>query len=102
MTEEREADMALETATIDRVVPGEQQPEFEHNEHTFLWGQDCASKEKGGVFNVTKGLQQKFGAGRVLQEFTNDLVELAAVDQVTAAQIPDEPFASAQFSCYHS
>ncbi len=39
--------------------------EFERNEHTFLWGQDVASKEKGGVFNVTKGMQQKFGRGRV-------------------------------------
>lgn len=39
--------------------------EFERNEHTFLWGQDCASKDKGGVFNVTKGLQQRFGSGRV-------------------------------------
>ncbi len=39
--------------------------EFERNEHTFLWGQDVASKEKGGVFNVTKGMQQAFGPGRV-------------------------------------
>lgn len=39
--------------------------EFERNEHTFLWGQDVASKEKGGVFLVTKGMQQKFGRGRV-------------------------------------
>ena len=39
--------------------------EFERNEHTFLWGQDVASGEKGGVFNVTKGLQQAFGRGRV-------------------------------------
>ncbi len=39
--------------------------EFERNEHTFLWGQDVASKDKGGVFNVTKNMQQKFGRGRV-------------------------------------
>ncbi|MBM66792.1 MAG: 2-oxoisovalerate dehydrogenase [Myxococcales bacterium] len=39
--------------------------EFRHNPDTFVWGQDCASKEKGGVFNVTKGLLQEFGAGRV-------------------------------------
>ena len=39
--------------------------EFERNEKTFLWGQDVASKEKGGVFLVTKGMQQKFGRGRV-------------------------------------
>jgi 2-oxoisovalerate dehydrogenase E1 component len=39
--------------------------EFTRNEHTFLWGQDVASKEKGGVFLVTKGMQQAFGKGRV-------------------------------------
>ncbi len=39
--------------------------EFRHNPDTFLWGQDVANKEKGGVFNVTKGLQQEFGPQRV-------------------------------------
>lgn len=39
--------------------------EFRRNPDTFLWGQDVANKEKGGVFNVTKGLQQEFGSGRV-------------------------------------
>ncbi len=39
--------------------------EFRHNPDTFLWGQDVANKEKGGVFNVTKGMQQEFGEGRV-------------------------------------
>jgi 2-oxoisovalerate dehydrogenase E1 component len=39
--------------------------EFERNPHTFLWGQDVASKEKGGVFLVTKGMQEAFGRGRV-------------------------------------
>ena len=39
--------------------------EFRHNPDTFLWGQDVANKEKGGVFNVTKGLQQEFGEARV-------------------------------------
>ncbi|MEZ4468006.1 MAG: thiamine pyrophosphate-dependent enzyme [bacterium] len=39
--------------------------EFERNPDTFLWGQDVASKEKGGVFLVTKGMQQAFGRGRV-------------------------------------
>ena len=28
-------------------------------------GQDVANKEKGGVFNVTKGMQQEFGDARV-------------------------------------
>lgn len=39
--------------------------EFRLNPDTFLWGQDVANKEKGGVFNVTKGLQQEFGEKRV-------------------------------------
>src|SRR5512140_2639034 len=39
--------------------------EFRRNPNTFLWGQDVASKEKGGVFLVTKGMQQEFGPERV-------------------------------------
>jgi 2-oxoisovalerate dehydrogenase E1 component len=39
--------------------------EFRRNPNTFLWGQDVASKEKGGVFNVTKGMMQEFGPSRV-------------------------------------
>jgi 2-oxoisovalerate dehydrogenase E1 component len=39
--------------------------EFRYNPDTFLWGQDVANKDKGGVFNVTKGLQQEFGIKRV-------------------------------------
>ena len=39
--------------------------EFRHNADTFIWGQDVANKEKGGVFNVTKGMQQEFGDARV-------------------------------------
>lgn len=39
--------------------------EFTHNKETFLWGQDCASKKKGGVFNLTKGMLDKFGPKRV-------------------------------------
>ncbi|MHC1707929.1 MAG: thiamine pyrophosphate-dependent enzyme [Bacteroidales bacterium] len=39
--------------------------EFRHNPDTFLWGQDVASKDKGGIFNVTKGMQQEFGVSRV-------------------------------------
>lgn len=39
--------------------------EFRHNPDTFIWGQDIAYKEKGGIFNVTKGMQAEFGAGRV-------------------------------------
>jgi len=39
--------------------------EFRHNPDTFIWGQDMANKEKGGIFNVSKGLQQEFGPKRV-------------------------------------
>lgn len=39
--------------------------EFRHNPETFIWGQDIANKEKGGIFNVSKGLQQEFGKARV-------------------------------------
>ena len=39
--------------------------EFRHNPDTFIWGEDMASGEKGGVFNVTKGMQKEFGPGRV-------------------------------------
>ena len=39
--------------------------EFRLNPDTFLWGQDVANKEKGGIFNVTNGMQQEFGIDRV-------------------------------------
>ncbi|HEY9114616.1 MAG TPA: thiamine pyrophosphate-dependent enzyme [Bacteroidales bacterium] len=39
--------------------------EFRHNPDTYIYGQDMANKEKGGIFNVTKGMQQEFGIKRV-------------------------------------
>ena len=39
--------------------------EFRHNPDTYIWGQDVAYRDKGGVFNVTKGMQKEFGASRV-------------------------------------
>ncbi|HKM94860.1 MAG TPA: thiamine pyrophosphate-dependent enzyme [Prolixibacteraceae bacterium] len=39
--------------------------EFRYNPDTFIWGQDVAYKDKGGAFNVTKGMQQEFGEARV-------------------------------------
>lgn len=39
--------------------------EFRHNPDTYIWGQDIANKDKGGIFNVSKGLQQEFGEKRV-------------------------------------
>ncbi len=39
--------------------------EFRRNPDTFMWGQDMANKDKGGIFNVSKGLQQEFGKKRI-------------------------------------
>ncbi|HBL77008.1 MAG: 2-oxoisovalerate dehydrogenase [Bacteroidetes bacterium GWF2_42_66] len=39
--------------------------EFRHNPDTFIWGQDMANKDKGGVFNISKGMQKEFGPKRV-------------------------------------
>ncbi|NQU32370.1 MAG: 2-oxoisovalerate dehydrogenase [Bacteroidetes bacterium] len=39
--------------------------EFRHNPDTFIFGQDMANKDKGGIFNVSKGMQQEFGPERV-------------------------------------
>lgn len=39
--------------------------EFRRNPHTYIWGQDMANKDKGGIFNVSKGMQQEFGSERV-------------------------------------
>ncbi len=39
--------------------------EFRKNPDTFIWGQDMANKDKGGIFNVSKGMQKEFGAKRV-------------------------------------
>jgi 2-oxoisovalerate dehydrogenase E1 component len=46
-------------------INGTLKAEFRHNPDTYIWGQDVANKEKGGIFNVTKGMQQEFGKDRV-------------------------------------
>jgi 2-oxoisovalerate dehydrogenase E1 component len=46
-------------------INGTLKAEFRHNPNTFIWGQDMANKEKGGIFNVSKGMQQEFGIDRV-------------------------------------
>ncbi len=51
--------------TLREAINDTLKQEFRRNPNTFLWGQDVASKEKGGVFNVTKGMQQEFGPSRV-------------------------------------
>ncbi|HSW67672.1 MAG TPA: thiamine pyrophosphate-dependent enzyme [Bacteroidales bacterium] len=39
--------------------------EFRLNPYTYIYGQDIAYRDKGGIFNVTKGMQQEFGIERV-------------------------------------
>ncbi|MBL7999188.1 MAG: 2-oxoisovalerate dehydrogenase [Candidatus Kapabacteria bacterium] len=39
--------------------------EFQRNPNTFLWGQDVASVNKQGIFNVPKGMLDEFGNDRV-------------------------------------
>lgn len=39
--------------------------EFRNNPDSFLWGQDIANKDKGGIFNVSKGMQNEFGKERI-------------------------------------
>ncbi len=39
--------------------------EFRRNPNTYAWGQDVASKDKGGVFNAFKGMLQEFGKDRI-------------------------------------
>jgi len=51
--------------TLKEAINETLKEEFRRNENTFLWGQDVASKEKGGVFNVTKGMLAEFGNRRV-------------------------------------
>jgi len=45
---------------------------------------------------------RRLRAGILVEEFADDLIELAAIDQVASAQIPDEPFAGSEVRCQHS
>lgn len=51
--------------TLLHAINGTLKEEFRHNPDTYIWGQDVANREKGGIFNVTKGMQQEFGRRRV-------------------------------------
>lgn len=62
--EEQQAE-AGETVTLREAINHTLIQEFRRNPHTYMWGQDVASKDKGGVFNVTKGMLQEFGPKRV-------------------------------------
>ena len=66
--------------------------EFRANPDTFLWGQDVANKEKGGVFNVTKGMQQEFGKERV---FNAPLAEAVSIPKsVSSSRARNSPTTS--------
>lgn len=54
-----------EVLTVLQAINKTLKEEFRANPDTFMWGQDVANKEKGGIFNVSKGLQQEFGFNRV-------------------------------------
>lgn len=51
--------------TLREAINMTMKQEFHRNPNTFLWGQDVASKNKGGVFNVDAGMLQEFGNERV-------------------------------------
>ncbi len=54
-----------EEMTLLQALNTTMKEEFRHNPDTFMWGQDVATGEKGGIFNVSKGMQQEFGRERV-------------------------------------
>jgi 2-oxoisovalerate dehydrogenase E1 component len=54
-----------EEMTLLQALNNTLREEFRHNPDTFMWGQDVATRDKGGIFNVSKGLQQEFGYDRV-------------------------------------
>ena len=54
-----------ETKSVIAALNQTLKEEFRLNPDTYIWGQDMANKEKGGIFNVSKGLQQEFGEQRV-------------------------------------
>jgi 2-oxoisovalerate dehydrogenase E1 component len=51
--------------TLIQALNGTLKETFRENPDTYLWGQDVANKDKGGIFNVSKGMQQEFGVTRV-------------------------------------
>ncbi len=64
-TEKEQKDSNAPVITYLQGINETLKEEFRRNPNTFLWGQDVASKEKGGVFNVTKGMLQEFGNERI-------------------------------------
>lgn len=62
---EKEASEDAEVITYLQGINTGMKEEFRRNPNTFLWGQDVASKQKQGVFNVCKGMLDEFGNERV-------------------------------------
>jgi 2-oxoisovalerate dehydrogenase E1 component len=62
---EVEIDIKSQPVTMIQAINNTLKEEFRRNKNTFLWGQDVASKDKGGIFNVVKGMLQEFGNERV-------------------------------------
>jgi len=60
-----DADSKAEEMSLVQALNATLKDEFRRNPDTYIWGQDVAYRDKGGVFNVTKGMQQEFGAARV-------------------------------------
>lgn len=54
-----------ETMSLVQALNQTLKEEFRRNPDTYIWGQDVAYKDKGGIFNVSKGMQQEFGKARV-------------------------------------
>jgi 2-oxoisovalerate dehydrogenase E1 component len=54
-----------EPKKLIEALNGTLKEEFRRNPDTYIWGQDMANKDKGGIFNVSKGMQQEFGHERV-------------------------------------
>ncbi|MGQ1786674.1 MULTISPECIES: alpha-ketoacid dehydrogenase subunit alpha/beta [unclassified Saccharicrinis] len=54
-----------EPKKLIEALNGTLKEEFRKNPDTYIWGQDMANKDKGGIFNVSKGMQQEFGHQRV-------------------------------------
>jgi 2-oxoisovalerate dehydrogenase E1 component len=59
------SDGSGEEQSLVQSINATMKQEFRANPDTFIWGQDVAFRDKGGVFNVTKGMQQEFGVARV-------------------------------------
>ncbi len=51
--------------TLREAINASMKQEFHRNPATFLWGQDVASVNKQGIFNVPKGMLDEFGNDRI-------------------------------------